>query len=76
MVMEYCARGSLYDVLSKGAVEIGWPEVFHFSKELLSGMCALHKHDPQILHRDLKSLNLLVTKGFHIRVCDFGSNSS
>ncbi|KAH3765599.1 ankyrin repeat protein [Pelomyxa schiedti] len=72
MVMEFCARGSLYDVLSKGVAEIAWPQVFHFASQLLMGMRALHSHDPQILHRDLKSLNLLVTKEWHVKVCDFG----
>eukprot|EP00727_Mastigamoeba_balamuthi_P005715 m51a1_g1763 putative ankyrin repeat-containing protein (789) ;mRNA; r:291588-295876 len=72
MVMEYCAKGSLYDVLSKMQWEFGWPDFFTFTKDLLQGMVCLHNHTPQILHRDLKSLNLLVTDGWEVKLCDFG----
>jgi len=29
-------------------------------------------HERQIVHRDFKSLNLLVTKDYRIKICDFG----
>jgi len=36
------------------------------------GINALHKRNPPIMHRDLKSLNLLVTETWDVKVCDFG----
>jgi len=38
----------------------------------VKGIDALHNHDPQVLHRDMKSLNVMVTAQFHVKVADFG----
>lgn len=72
MVMEYCSRGNLYDVMNDKNIEIGWKEAFQFCKETCLGLQALHNNQPSILHRDLKSLNLLVNQEWRIKLCDFG----
>ena len=36
------------------------------------GMNFLHTHSPIIIHRDLKSLNLLVDEDWNLKVSDFG----
>lgn len=37
------------------------------------GMWYLHQHEPfPILHRDLKSANLLLDECFNVKICDFG----
>jgi len=41
-------------------------------KETVSGIVALHNFSPPILHRDLKTLNVLVTADLQCKVCDFG----
>lgn len=42
------------------------------AKDVVKGMCYLHSHKPAIVHRDLKSPNLLVDKDWTVKVCDFG----
>lgn len=37
-----------------------------------TGMAWLHKSDPVVLHRDLKTSNLLMTSNDVVKVCDFG----
>jgi serine/threonine protein kinase len=37
------------------------------------GIQYLHSQTPSILHRDLKSLNILVDDDYHVKVADFGS---
>jgi len=70
--MELCERGSLYDVLNKTPKELTWKRAVDFASDMVEGMAVLHSHIPQIIHRDLKSLNILVTKNWKCKVCDFG----
>mmetsp|Transcript_4738 Transcript_4738/g.5133 ORF Transcript_4738/g.5133 Transcript_4738/m.5133 type:complete len:757 (+) Transcript_4738:39-2309(+) len=72
MVMEYCARGSLYHVMRDDGVEFTWARVVDFANQMTKGVIALHQNTPQIMHRDLKSLNILVSKDWIIKVADFG----
>jgi len=72
MVMELCERGSLYDVLVKSSKEVDWLRAVSFASDMAEGMSVLHSHEPPIIHRDMKSLNLLVTKDWRCKICDFG----
>jgi serine/threonine protein kinase len=38
----------------------------------VKGMNYLHRCSPPVVHRDLKSPNLLVDKNWTVKVCDFG----
>jgi len=46
--------------------------VLLISRETVLGLKALHDNSPQILHRDLKSPNILVSQEWHIKIADFG----
>jgi len=70
MVMEYCARGSLFKVLKDDKLDFDWKRGIEICNEMTAGLLALHKSN--IYHRDLKSLNLLVTQEWHVKLCDFG----
>jgi len=74
LIMEYCGCGSLYHVLStnKCGLSIGWEFFFNICKQTVEGLNALHTHQPEILHRDLKTLNLLITLDMTVKVADFG----
>eukprot|EP01117_Protostelium_nocturnum_P014022 TRINITY_DN5295_c0_g1_i1.p1 TRINITY_DN5295_c0_g1~~TRINITY_DN5295_c0_g1_i1.p1 ORF type:complete len:962 (-),score=252.27 TRINITY_DN5295_c0_g1_i1:24-2909(-) len=72
MVMEYCSRGNLQEILKNPGIQIGWDVAQTFVVQILLGVVALHSCSPQVLHRDLKSLNFLVTKDWSIKMCDFG----
>ena len=43
-----------------------------FAMDTACGMRYLHELDTPILHRDLKTPNLLVDKDFSIKISDFG----
>jgi len=72
IIIEYASRGSLFHVMNSVLYDIGWDRVFMISLEMTKGMKYLHSCTPSIVHRDLKSLNLLVTDNWGVKICDFG----
>jgi len=72
IVMEYCSKGSLYDVLRDEKLEIGWKQALRWGMETCLAVDFLHSFEPTIVHRDLKSLNLLVDSSWTIKLSDFG----
>ncbi|XP_052142482.1 serine/threonine-protein kinase CTR1-like isoform X1 [Oryza glaberrima] len=74
IVTEYLSRGSLYRILHKHGARENLDEKRRLSMafDVAKGMNYLHKRNPPIVHRDLKSPNLLVDKKYTVKVCDFG----
>jgi len=72
LVMEFCERDTLFDVMNNANNDIGWESVFRWAAQYTRAMVFLHNFKPQVLHRDFKSLNILVNHGWECRVCDFG----
>ena len=74
ITMEYCKRGSLYDILKSPGEqeELSWQRRLHMLRDAAIGMHYLHTRSPPIIHRDLKSPNLLVTTDWGIKVADMG----
>ncbi len=71
LVMEYCPFGQLCQHLA--TVEALPPgRLASWSLQLASGMEYLHSQG--IIHRDLKSPNVLVTYGQTLKVCDFDTS--
>ncbi|KAL6899846.1 hypothetical protein ACP4OV_006504 [Aristida adscensionis] len=74
IVTEYLSRGSLYRLLHRHGSRENLDERRRLSMafDVAKGMNYLHKRNPPIVHRDLKSPNLLVDKKYTVKVCDFG----
>ena len=72
IITEYCAKGSLCDLLLNHDIKIEFSKKLQIMIDSAAGMCYLHDSNPVILHRDLKSDNLLVTYDWSIKVADFG----
>jgi len=76
IVQEYCSRGSLFGVLRRysapSALPLAWKLRLQMALGAATGMCYLHGCRPAVLHRDLKSPNLLVDRHWRVKVGDFG----
>ncbi|CAM9408676.1 unnamed protein product [Phaeothamnion confervicola] len=71
-VMEYCSRGNLMMLLSDSSVDLPWRVKRTMALDCASGMQYLHNQNPVIIHRDLKSLNVLIDENWTTKVTDFG----
>ncbi|KAL4436097.1 hypothetical protein ABPG77_005545 [Micractinium sp. CCAP 211/92] len=74
IVSEYCAKGSLTDVLrraKRSPVDMPWTRRLTMAMGAARGMLVLHAATPPILHRDLKSPNILVDENWTAKISDF-----
>ena len=69
MVMELMSNGSLFNLLHNGR-ELPWPLRLSIAKDIAVGLNYLHGRG--ILHRDLKSLNVLLDDRMRAKLSDFG----
>lgn len=67
LVMEYCKNGTLNDRLRQ---PVDNKMQYTWLAQLASGMLYLHGHD--IVHRDLKTENILISENNDIKISDFG----
>jgi hypothetical protein len=77
LVLEFAALGSVFDFIHKRDAQgrrraLNWPLAWRISLDSARGMSYLHSFDPPLLHRDLKSQNLLLTDKYRTKLCDFG----
>ncbi|KAL6077691.1 putative Tyrosine kinase-like (TKL) protein [Balamuthia mandrillaris] len=72
VLMEYCANGSLFHLMKNPDVRFDWDLTFNLAQQILEALAFLHDSEPQIVHRDLKSLNILITDTYQVKLCDFG----
>ena len=71
IVMEWMAKGSLFSLLHSEQ-DLSWPQRIQWGVEISLGLHFLHAFTPQILHRDLKSLNVLIGERDEAKLTDFG----
>lgn len=78
IVSEFMSRGSLYDVLHLPMTQSCDRLSSTISKlrvlqDIADGMRFLHANN--VIHRDLKSPNVLLNSDGHAKICDFGSSA-
>jgi len=72
IIMECLPKGSLYYLLHVQKEKLAFKEVIRIAKEISEGLNYLHLCSPKIIHRDIKSSNILVNEAKSIKIADFG----
>ncbi|CAK9005688.1 unnamed protein product [Durusdinium trenchii] len=79
IITEYCAGGCVFSLLHNQEMLLAWPQKLRILLDVAKAMQYLHEFNPQVIHRDLKSLNLLLTNPVkttldtpYTKVSDFG----
>ena len=72
MVFQFCPNGSLHDAINNNQFKLSWSKFFRASIQIAEAANFLHSWNPQILHRDIKSLNFLVDEYWNCKIADLG----
>ncbi|KAL3640416.1 hypothetical protein CASFOL_015384 [Castilleja foliolosa] len=73
LVYEYVPNGTVAEHLHGKRAEsslLSWPVRLNIAIETANALTYLHKSD--IIHRDVKTNNILLDNDFHVKVADFG----
>ncbi|KXG22487.2 LEAF RUST 10 DISEASE-RESISTANCE LOCUS RECEPTOR-LIKE PROTEIN KINASE-like 1.2 isoform X1 [Sorghum bicolor] len=75
LVYEFVPNGTLADHLhGDHAAEraLTWPLRLGVAVEAAAALAYLHAVEPPVVHRDVKTSNILLDANFHVKVADFG----
>ena len=70
IVTALARKGSLYDLLHKRKEKPIEQQSLAWAKQIAYGLAYMHEHD--LVHRDLKSSNILFSDNMVAQICDFG----
>jgi serine/threonine-protein kinase CTR1 len=71
-IAEYVEKGSLHEALHDPSEQMEWHLRLKIAQQTAAGVLYLHSRSTPIVHRDLKSENILLTSNYTVKICDFG----
>lgn len=72
IVVEFMPNGSLHEILHESPNLPGWARRVRFGLQVAKAVAALHAAEPPVIHRDIKSSNVLIDSRGKARLGDFG----
>ncbi|KAA8528338.1 hypothetical protein F0562_035693 [Nyssa sinensis] len=72
IVVEFMPNGSLYDLLHTATRPPGWSRRVRLALQIAKAVQHLHSSNPPVIHRDIKSSNVLLDDNWNARLGDFG----
>ncbi|KAK6933909.1 Protein kinase domain [Dillenia turbinata] len=72
LVVEFMSNGTLYDVIHSSSRIPTWGRRIRLALQTAKAIDTLHSCAPPVIHRDIKSANVLIDRNFNARLGDFG----
>ncbi|KAA8520201.1 hypothetical protein F0562_014457 [Nyssa sinensis] len=72
LVVEFMSNGTLYDILHSSSRPPNWGRRIRLALQTAKAVDILHSSVPPVIHRDIKSANVLIDRNFNARLGDFG----
>lgn len=72
LVVEFMSNGTIYDVLHSNSRTPNWGRRIRLALQTAKAIDTLHSSVPPVIHRDIKSANVLIDRNFNARLGDFG----
>ncbi|XWS40377.1 hypothetical protein CRYUN_Cryun18bG0136000 [Craigia yunnanensis] len=72
LVMELMPNGSLHDLLHVAATPPLWPKRVDIAMQIARAVQFIHEGTPLVIHRDIKSANILLDSCWSAKLADFG----
>ncbi|XP_010279526.1 PREDICTED: serine/threonine-protein kinase-like protein At3g51990 [Nelumbo nucifera] len=72
LVVEFMSNGTLYDVIHTSPRPPNWGRRIRLALQTAKAIDTLHSSIPPVIHRDIKSANVLIDRNFNARLGDFG----
>ena len=72
IILEFCPNKSLWTLLQNKNIILHWEDRRRLAIDIAKGMNYLHCFKIPVLHRDLKSLNVLIDDSYKPKIADFG----
>lgn len=66
------SNGTLYDILHSTTRPPGWGRRIRLALQTAKAVDTLHSSNPPVIHRDIKSANVLIDRNYNARLGDFG----
>jgi len=70
LIMEYVAKGSLYNILHNNEEKLPWTVRIQITIDI--GLGVEYLHSQKVIHCDLNSHNVLITNEYRAKLTDFG----